>query len=133
MYNLPRRMHRFRSSDTIGRWAVVLGLLLVVGPLVQSVTPCRGAAAPDDAVPEAIVTVVVPGAQGACSEAAAATGDQAVSPPRPPFSFDGSFGDGALGLASGGIPAAVSNVQGRTPSPPISPVLDTLRPVVLQI
>ncbi|MEF8817614.1 MAG: hypothetical protein V5A58_12555 [Salinibacter sp.] len=125
-------MHHLRSSDTVGRWAVALGLLLVVGPLLQSVTPCRGAAGPDNAASDAaVVTAVASDAQWTCSEGDAVATVRAVPSGPWDVSLDAPSGDVSLG--SDASPSVVLEAQWPVSPPPVSPVLDALRPVVLQI
>lgn len=133
MINRPLRMHCLQSSSTIGRWSLVLGLLLAVGPLVQSVTPCRGAAAPDDATSDTTITAVVPGAQWTCAETVAATVVRAVPAERSTFSLDGPSGDALLESVSTESPPLFLDVPRRAPPPPAVSALEALRPVVLQI
>ena len=126
-------MHFLRSSSPLGRWAVALGLLLVVGPLVQAATPCRGAAAPGGAASDAIVAAVAAGAQWSCSATDAGGMVRAVSSERSTSSLNGPSGGGAVGPVSAESLTAFPRT-GQFPSPPpVSPTLDALRPVVLQI
>ncbi|MFO8098709.1 MAG: hypothetical protein R6T83_03700 [Salinibacter sp.] len=127
-------MHHLRSPGPISRWGVLLGVLLVVGPLVQSVTPCRGATgAPADAPSDVAVTAPAPGAQWTCSEAVAATTVRAVSSERPESSFDGPSVGASIGPASpvDSFPSAEAQRPASLLS--ISPILDALRAVVLQV
>ncbi|WP_103030089.1 hypothetical protein [Salinibacter altiplanensis] len=126
-------MHHLRSSDTVGRWAVALGFLLVVGPLLRSVTPCRGAAAPDDAASAAVVAAVASEAQWTCSEKGTVATVRAVPSERSTFSLDGPSGGGSVGPASAESPSVSLNAQRLLSPPPVSPTVHILRPVVLQI
>ncbi|MCS3627709.1 hypothetical protein GGP85_001126 [Salinibacter ruber] len=125
-------MHRLRSSSTMGRWAVALGLILVVGPLLQAVTPCRGAGGGADGASAPVVTTAASNAQWSCSATDAGAMVRAVSSEWSTNSLDGPLGDEAIGDASAELPPVRLDAQ-RPPSPPISPTLDALRPVVLQI
>jgi len=125
-------MHRLRSPGTVGQWTAVLSALLMLGPLVQWGSPC-GRTAPDAPASEA-VSPVAPGAQWTCAQTVVATMGRAVSAERPE-SVRGSGPLGAEGLGTGEIhvPSAPKNTQGHPPRLPVSPTLDRLRPVVLQI
>ncbi|MCS4200580.1 hypothetical protein [Salinibacter ruber] len=125
-------MHRLRSSSTMGRWAVALGLVLVVGPLAQAVTPCRGAGGGADGASAPVVTTAASNAQWSCSATDAGAMVRAVSSEWSTNSLDGPSGGEAIGDASAELPPVRLDAQ-RPPSPPISPTLDALRPVVLQI
>lgn len=129
MQHNSRPMHRLRSPETIGQWALVLGLLLVVGPLGQS--PCSRAAAPAPTSLDAIMTSVTPGVQWTCSEAAPATMVRAVSLEHPAPSSGPLFGNGSVRSQE---PNRWTEASDRGEHRlRVSPVLRTLRPVVLQI
>jgi hypothetical protein len=124
-------MHRLRSPGTIGFWAVVLGLLLAVAPLFQ--TPCSRAAGPQSSVSDAVMTTVTAGAQWTCSKTVSTMRVRAVSPERPAASFGLSLGDGSTAAPSfRGLFGFLAEPP-PPPRPSISPTLDALRPVVLQI
>ena len=129
MQHNSRPMHRLRSPETIGQWALVLGLLLVVGPLGQS--PCSWAAASAPAAPDAIMTSITPGVQWTCSEAAPATMARAVSLEHPAPSSGPLFGNGSVRPQEPNRWADASDRGEHRLR--VSPVLRTLRPVVLQI
>ena len=116
----------------MGRWAVALGLILVVGPLAQAVTPCRGAGGGADRASAPVVTTAASNAQWSCSATDAGAMVRAVSSEWSTNSLDGPSGGEAIGDASAELPPVRLDAQ-RPPSPPISPTLDALRPVVLQI
>ncbi len=116
----------------MGRWAVALGLILVMGPLAQAATPCLGAGGGADAASAPVVTTVASSAQWSCSATDAGAMVRAVSPEGTANSLDGLSGGEAIGEASAELPPVRLDAQ-RPPSPPISPTLDALRPVVLQI
>ena len=124
------RMHRLRSPGTVGQWTAVLGVLLIMGPLVQSVAPCDGPAASDS---EAVRASVTPGAQWTCAKVAAATMVRAVSSERAPVSLDGSAGEPFFEPAVTAFPPLFLERPRRVSSPPLSSALAALRAVVLQI
>ncbi|WP_263787892.1 hypothetical protein [Salinibacter grassmerensis] len=126
-------MHRLRSSSTVGRWAVALGLLLIVGPLVQSITPCRGGERATNAASVPIVTTAVPSAQWSCPATDAGAMLRAASTERSMFSLDGPLGGGVIGPASTEPPSVFLDAPRPPSPPPVSPALEVLRPVVLQI
>jgi hypothetical protein len=113
-----------------------MGLLLALGPLVQSVAasqrPCgRGPAS--EAAPAAAETraEVRPGAQWTCAETERGSAVRALPTER----SDGSEGSsGTVASDRGAVPGPHSR-RASSPSlrPLISPVLAALRPVVLQI
>ena len=125
-------MNCLRTPGISGGWAVVLGLLLAVGPLVQSVaaSPCSRAAAPQAATSEVVLAPATPSAQWVCPEASPATIVRALSSEPPPLDFGLDADDARRRETS--FPH-VETIAGGPSPPPLSPVLRTLRPVVLQI
>jgi hypothetical protein len=131
-------MNGLRSVRPVRRCVgLLLGLLLVLGPVAQSVAasqrPC-GRAPASQAAPAAVDarTEAAPGAQWTCDEQAFASALRALPSERP----DGSEG----GAGAAGLDGDALSTQGRArrnaalPARPfISPTLAALRPVVLLI
>lgn len=123
-------MHRLRPVGSIGRWAIVLGLLLAVAPLAQS--PCSRAAVPSSA-PDAVTTTVTSGAEWTCSMDASATQIQAVSPERLGASIDLPSGDPSHEQWGSGLHFGPPGASSRAPRLSISSTQNALCPVVLQV
>jgi hypothetical protein len=131
-------MNGLRSVRPVRRWCgLLLGLLLALGPVAQSVAasqrPC-GRAPASGAAPAAVDarTEAVPGAQWTCDEQAFASALRALPTERP----DGSEGgDGAATLDEDVLSTrSQARRNAALPAWPfISPVLAALRPVVLLI
>jgi hypothetical protein len=131
-------MNDLRSVRPVRRCCgLLMGLLLALGPLAQSVAasqrPC-GRAPASGAAPAAAETraEVRPGAQWTCAETESVSAVRALPTERP----DGSEGSGGTVASDrGAVPGP--HWARRASSPPlrplIAPVLAALRPVVLQI
>lgn len=130
-------MNGFRSVHSACRCCgLLLGLLLVLGPVAQSVAAAQGPCSQvpvSDARPVAVEAPATPttGVQWTCPDQTVVSALRAVPSDRP----DGPAGGGAASLNNEECPACTpSQRTGPAPvAPSISPALAALRPVVLQI
>ncbi len=129
-------MSELRASHSARRYCgLLLGVLLALGPVLQSVAAAQGPCgrAPVSEEPPAVeaTSAMATGAQWTCPDRTVVSALRAVPSDRP----DGPAGGGAASLGDEGPSRHVpSSRTGNAPVRPlISPVLTALRPVVLQI
>lgn len=126
-------MNGLRSPRTLFSGGLLLGMLLVLGPVLQSAAgPCsRSAAAPVSQQSQRAASSS-DAVQWTCADPSRAAVMQAVSPERSDLLLSTGFASSSTNV--GAPTRTVAAQQGRTPpSPLISPVLEALRLVVLRI
>lgn len=123
-------MNRLRSPSTLRPCGLLLGMLLAVCPILQTALTCVQQPHRTDAAAQEAIVQQIGERQWTCTDRASATSVHAVLSERPDDVFHGGV---AVALEN---PSSRRHVQTETAprtSSLLSPFLEALRPVVLQI